>query len=81
MYDTYTWQKRSLFIRDKPIFSLERMLHKDYDRKCSEKNLLVVSLKGLGAKTNWLALTANRKVTLTLTLQRCDFCAVSAEFL
>jgi hypothetical protein len=29
------------------------MLHKDYDRKGSvEKTLLVVSLKGLAAKTN-----------------------------
>jgi hypothetical protein len=32
------------------------MLHKDYDRKCSvKKRILVVSLKGLVAKTNWLA--------------------------
>jgi hypothetical protein len=32
------------------------MLHKDYDRKGSvEENSLVVSLKGLGAKTNCLA--------------------------
>jgi hypothetical protein len=31
----------------------ERMLHKGYERKCSgEKELLVVSLKGLVAKTN-----------------------------
>jgi hypothetical protein len=29
------------------------MLHKDYDRKGSvEKKMLVVSLKGLGGKTN-----------------------------
>jgi hypothetical protein len=34
----------------------ERMLHKDYDWKGSvEKKSLVVSLKGLGAKKNWLA--------------------------
>jgi hypothetical protein len=32
------------------------MLHKDYYRKCSsEKKLLVVSLKGLVAKMNWVA--------------------------
>jgi hypothetical protein len=32
------------------------MLHKDYDRKSSiEKKNLAVSLKGLGAKTNSLA--------------------------
>jgi hypothetical protein len=31
MCDTYTWQKQSLFIRDKPTLSL----HKDYGRKDS----------------------------------------------
>jgi hypothetical protein len=32
------------------------MLYKDYDRKYSfEKNILAVGLKGLVAKTNWLA--------------------------
>jgi hypothetical protein len=32
------------------------MLHKDYDRKGSvEKLSLTVSLKGLDAKANWLA--------------------------
>jgi hypothetical protein len=35
MCDTYTWQRRSLFIRDKPILTSERMFHKDYDRKRS----------------------------------------------
>jgi hypothetical protein len=31
----------------------ERILHKNYDRKCSvEKKMLVVGLKGLVAKTN-----------------------------
>jgi hypothetical protein len=55
---TYTWQKPSIFIRDKPILSSERMLLMDYDRKGSVKQkgkCLVVSLKGLGAKMNWLA--------------------------
>jgi glucan phosphoethanolaminetransferase (alkaline phosphatase superfamily) len=49
-------EKPSIFIRDKPTLSLERMLHKDYDRKglVAKKNL-VVSLKRLGAKTEWLA--------------------------
>jgi hypothetical protein len=28
-------ERPSIFIRDKPIFSSERMLHKDYNRKCS----------------------------------------------
>jgi hypothetical protein len=47
--------KRLIFIRDKPILSSERMLHKDYDRKGSvakKKKTLVLSLKRLGAKTN-----------------------------
>jgi hypothetical protein len=32
------------------------MLYKEYDRRCSiEEKELALSLKGLGAKTNWLA--------------------------
>jgi hypothetical protein len=43
-------------MRNKPIFSSERMLHKDYDREGSvEKKSFIVSLKGLDAKMNWLA--------------------------
>jgi hypothetical protein len=43
----------SIFIRDKPIFSSERVLHKDYYRKSSvEKKCLVVGLRGLDAKMN-----------------------------
>jgi hypothetical protein len=53
MCDTYTW--RSIFIRDNPIFSSERILHKDYGRKSSfaQKTIssLFVSLKGLEART------------------------------
>jgi hypothetical protein len=46
-------QYNIIFIRDKPIFSSDRMLWKDYDRNGSvEKKSVVVSLKGLGAKTN-----------------------------
>jgi hypothetical protein len=43
-----------MFIKDKPIFSSERMLHKGYDRKGSveKKKFLFVSLTGLEAKTN-----------------------------
>jgi hypothetical protein len=50
------------------------MLHKDYGRKGSvEKISLVVSLKGLDAKTNWLAVeTVNCIVTLSLTLQSVE---------
>jgi hypothetical protein len=42
-----------MFKRGKPIFSSEMVLHKDYDRKGSveKKMSLVVSLKGLDAKT------------------------------
>jgi hypothetical protein len=53
--DMYTWQRRSPFIRDKPIHSSERMLHKDYnlnDSVAKKKNAFVISLKGLGTKTN-----------------------------
>jgi hypothetical protein len=28
-------ERSSIFIRDKPILSSQRMLHKDYNRKCS----------------------------------------------
>jgi hypothetical protein len=56
MCDTYTWQRRSLFIRGKPILSSEKLIYKDYERKVSVgKKTLVVNLKGLGVKTNWLA--------------------------
>jgi hypothetical protein len=35
------------------ILASEKMLHKDYESKCSvEKEMLVMSLKGLVAKTN-----------------------------
>jgi hypothetical protein len=44
---------QSVFIRENPIISSERMLHKDYDFKDSvEKKIVVLSLKGLGAKMN-----------------------------
>jgi hypothetical protein len=65
------WRGPAAIVNDSPILSSERMLYKDYDHRCSfEKNILAVSLKGLGAKTNILASgkTASRKVTLTLTL-------------
>jgi hypothetical protein len=43
----------SIFIRDKAIFSSERMLHKDdYRRSSGEKKCLVVGLKGLDTKMN-----------------------------
>jgi hypothetical protein len=46
-------KRLTTFITDKPMFSSERMLCKDYDHKGSvEKGNLVVNLKGLGAMTN-----------------------------
>jgi hypothetical protein len=47
------WREPAAIVNDRPILSSVRMLHKDYDRKCSiEKKNLAVSLKGLGAKIN-----------------------------
>jgi hypothetical protein len=49
-------EKSSTLIRDKPIFSWERMLQNDYYHKSSAgKESLIVGLKGPGAKMNWLA--------------------------
>jgi hypothetical protein len=45
-------RKAKHLIRDNSISS-ERFLRKDYYRKSSVKKSLVVSLKGLDAKTNW----------------------------
>jgi hypothetical protein len=38
MCDTYTWKRWSLFIREKPIISWEKMLHEDYGLKGSVAN-------------------------------------------
>jgi hypothetical protein len=46
-------ERPGIFIRDKLIFSSERMLHKDYYHRSSVgKKNMVVDLKGLEAKTN-----------------------------
>jgi hypothetical protein len=47
-------ERPRIFITGKLIFSLERVLHKDYDSKGSaEKKMpLVVSLKGFDAEAN-----------------------------
>jgi hypothetical protein len=38
-------------VNDRPILSSERILHKDYDRKCSiAKQIMIVGFKGLGVK-------------------------------
>jgi hypothetical protein len=57
----------SIFIRDNPIFSSERIFHKDYDCKGLDKKILFVILKGIGAKTNLLAVNRQSALTLTLT--------------
>jgi predicted membrane GTPase involved in stress response len=43
------------------------MLHKDYGSKGSVEKSLVVSLKGLDAKTDW-RYTVSRKLTIIMTL-------------
>jgi hypothetical protein len=44
------YKRPSIFIRGKANLSSERMLYKDYDRKCSVEKNLVVSLEGFVAK-------------------------------
>jgi hypothetical protein len=48
MYDTYTWQRPNMFIRDKLILSSE-MLHKDHDRKGSVTKKKISGLDRQGA--------------------------------
>jgi hypothetical protein len=68
-WERLRWRVAGAIINDRPILSSDRMLHKDYDSKCSVENiLLVVSLKGLVTKTNRLAVNASHKVTPTLWL-------------
>jgi hypothetical protein len=46
------WGRPAAIVNDRPIHSSERILYNDYDRRCStEKKILAVRLKGLGAKT------------------------------
>jgi hypothetical protein len=44
MCDTYTWQRKRIFIIDKPILSSE-MLHKDYDFKGLVKKIELIGGK------------------------------------
>jgi hypothetical protein len=54
--DERIYQGPAAIVNDRSIFSSERMLQKDHDRKGSlEKKSLVVILKGLVAKTNRFA--------------------------
>jgi hypothetical protein len=49
MCDMYTGDRPSIFIRNKPIFSSEGMLHKDYDRKGSVAKKKKKKKKKLGS--------------------------------
>jgi hypothetical protein len=56
MCEMYTWRKAKHFHKRQTHLLVREMLHKDYYRKSSvEKKSLVVSLKGLDAKTKCLA--------------------------
>jgi hypothetical protein len=56
MCDTYTWQKQSLFIKDKPILSSEMILDKDYNYKRSvAKKKKSFGREPQEAKMYWLA--------------------------
>jgi hypothetical protein len=44
------WRGPAVIVNDGPIISSERMFRKVYDRKCSIKKILAVSLKGLRHK-------------------------------
>jgi hypothetical protein len=47
------WRGPAAIVNDRTILSSERMIYKEYDRRCSfEKKILAVILKGLDAKTN-----------------------------
>jgi hypothetical protein len=48
-FGTYTWRKPSIFIRDKPIFWWERMLHKDYYCKGSVEKKKISGRESQGA--------------------------------
>jgi hypothetical protein len=52
VFGPYRARGPAAIVNDRPILSSERMLHKDYNCKCSVEKILVVGLKGLGAKTN-----------------------------
>jgi mevalonate pyrophosphate decarboxylase len=71
MCDMYTLQRRSLFVRCKPIISSEKLLHKNYDRKSSvaKNKSLAVSLKGFVTKTNWLVVNRQSQSNSLTLLQ------------
>jgi hypothetical protein len=48
------WERPASIVNERPILLSERMLYKDYDRKCSSEKttILAFSIKGLGTKKN-----------------------------
>jgi hypothetical protein len=53
----YTWRKAKRIRKRQTLFSSERKLHNDYYHESSveKKYSLVATLKGVDAKTKWLA--------------------------
>jgi hypothetical protein len=49
MYGTYIDERPSIYIGGNPIFSSERMLHKDYDRKGSVEKIKISGRECQGA--------------------------------
>jgi hypothetical protein len=47
------WREPTAIVNDRPILSSERMLHKDYNGKCSVEKVLVVSRILSPRKTDW----------------------------
>jgi hypothetical protein len=46
------WRRPAAIVKYTPVLSSERMLYKDYDRRCSiEKKIMTMNFKGLDAKT------------------------------
>jgi hypothetical protein len=65
------WLGAAAIVNDRPILSDERMLYKDYDRRCSiEKKNSGRESQGARRQDELIgAKTASRKVTLALTLE------------
>jgi hypothetical protein len=72
-WERMRWRGPAAIVNDRPILSWEKMLYKVYDRRFSiEKNFLPwVSRGSAPRRTDWRS-TANRKVTLTLTVSLPD---------
>jgi hypothetical protein len=64
------WRGPAAIVNDRPILSWKRMLHKDYNRKCSVRKQKFWSWvsKGLSLRRSDWWWTTSRKVILTLTL-------------